>query len=131
MLDQANCNPTLAVKDLAAAREFYENVLGLTVAMENEEADSVAYSSGENLIMVYRSDFAGTNKATACGWSFPDAEAAKNAIAHLRGKGVEFMTFDAPDMEWDDGVATMPDGNVSAWFADPDGNILAVGSFMS
>ncbi|HEX6917772.1 MAG TPA: VOC family protein [Phycicoccus sp.] len=123
MLSDHTPTPTLAVKDLAAARSFYEDVLGLGVAEENE--GGVLYSAGSGSVFVYPSSFAGTNQATAATWMLP-ADAFDGELATLRAKGVQFQTFEMEDLTWDDGVASMPDGSRSAWFADPDGNILNI-----
>jgi catechol 2,3-dioxygenase-like lactoylglutathione lyase family enzyme len=121
MLSDHTPTPTLAVKDLAAARSFYEDVLGLGVAEENE--GGVLYSAGSGSVFVYPSSFAGTNQAAT--WMLP-ADAFDGELATLRAKGVQFQTFEMEDLTWDDGVASMPDGSRSAWFADPDGNILNI-----
>jgi catechol 2,3-dioxygenase-like lactoylglutathione lyase family enzyme len=113
---------TLAVKDLDKAREFYEGVLGL--APRREVAEGVLYAAGSGAFLVYPSSFAGTNQATAMSFQVPadqfDAEAAA-----LREKGIVFQTFEAEGLAWVDGVASYGEFR-SAWFADPDGNILNV-----
>jgi catechol 2,3-dioxygenase-like lactoylglutathione lyase family enzyme len=116
----------VATKDLAAARAFYEDVLGLRVKQEFDEG-MVLFLSGSAHVLVYLSDFAGTNQATAFGWETEDVAAV---VSSLKDKGLEPMTFEAPDLQWDGGVATMPDGSKSAWFSDPDGNIFAVSSII-
>jgi hypothetical protein len=73
---------------------------------------------------VYRSAYAGTNKATAASFQVP-ADAFDAEVASLRDKGVSFQTFELEGITWDDGVATMA-GARSVWFEDPDGNILNV-----
>jgi catechol 2,3-dioxygenase-like lactoylglutathione lyase family enzyme len=123
MLSDHTPTPTLAVKDLAAARRFYEDVLGLGVAEENE--GGILYSAGSGSVFVYPSSFAGTNQATAATWMLP-ADAFDGELSTLRANGVQFQTFEMEDLTWDDGVASMPDGSRSAWFADPDGNILNI-----
>ena len=115
----------LAVSDLERARAFYEGTLGFSPQQENEEG--VIYGSGSGRFFVYRSSFAGTNKATAMSFQVP-GDAFDAEISQLRDQGVRFQTFDAPGLEWTDGVATAGDGGEykSAWFEDPDGNILNV-----
>jgi hypothetical protein len=54
------------------------------------------------------------------------ADAFDGELSTLRANGVQFQTFEMADLTWDDGVASMPDGSRSAWFADPDGNILNI-----
>jgi catechol 2,3-dioxygenase-like lactoylglutathione lyase family enzyme len=59
MLGEADATPMIAVKDLDRARTFYEDTLGLRV--KNEMSDEVlSMKSGDTLINVYRSEFAGT-----------------------------------------------------------------------
>ncbi|WP_127128683.1 VOC family protein [Georgenia sp. SYP-B2076] len=114
--------PTLAVKDLASAREFYEGVLGFTAG--DDVPDGVLYTAGASQFLVYPSSYAGTNKATAVSFQVP-ADAFDTEIAALREKGLEFQTFDLDGASWSDGVMSMGDERV-VWFADPDGNIIAV-----
>lgn len=123
MLTDFAPTPTLAVADLERAKAFYEGVLGFAAGAEM--ADGVLYSAGPGGFLVYPSSFAGTNQATAMSFQIPaagfDAE-----IARLRGQGVQFQTFEAPGLTWDEGVATLADVFRGVWFADPDGNILSV-----
>jgi catechol 2,3-dioxygenase-like lactoylglutathione lyase family enzyme len=122
--------PTLGVKDLGRAREFYEGVLGLTPGQESP--GGVSYTAGSGGLFVYESEYAGTNKATAMMMEVP-GDAFDTQIADLRSKGVTFETYDLPETEWDDGVATMSMGDTSfrsVWFQDPDGNILNLGTGM-
>ena len=122
--------PTLGVKDLGRAREFYEGTLGLTNA--REMPGGVAYPAGSGGLFVYESEFAGTNKATSMMIEVPD-DAFDVQIADLRAKGVEFQTYDMPDTQWEDGVANMSMGDTtfrSVWFEDPDGNILNLSTGM-
>ena len=124
MLADHDAMPTLAVTDLARARQFYEEVLGF--APQGDVPDGVVYRSGSTSFLVYPSSFAGTNKATAISFQVPvdgfDAE-----VAALRAKGLTFQTFEVEGITWDDGVASWGEGR-SLWFEDPDGNILNVES---
>jgi hypothetical protein len=71
---------------------------------------------------VYRSRFAGTNKATALTWTVDDVE---DVVRTLKGKGVKFEHYDMPGMKHDGDVHVAGELKV-AWFKDPDGNILSV-----
>ncbi|GAA1631768.1 VOC family protein [Georgenia ruanii] len=122
MLSAYNPVPTLAVKDLDAARKFYEDTLGLTPS-EESMPDGVMYTAGSGQVFVYPSAYAGTNKATAVSFDVP-TEKFDEEISALRGK-VDFQTFDLPGATWEDGVARN-DEMRSVWFADPDGNILNI-----
>ena len=70
MLADANAIATVGVRDIAAAREFYGKVLGLQEGDPSDckESDVLRFRSGSTLIQVYRSEFAGTNQATAITW---------------------------------------------------------------
>ena len=113
---------TLPVSDMTKAREYYEQTLGLSVQLDTP--GGVTYTCGSGKLFVYESAYAGTNKATAASFDVPTSD-FDGEVAELRGKGVEFMTFEAEGMEWNDGVATM--GEMKAvWWTDPDGNILNI-----
>jgi catechol 2,3-dioxygenase-like lactoylglutathione lyase family enzyme len=112
---------TIAVKDLATARKFYEGTLGLHVEDANAEAHS--YRSGATRLIVYRSQFAGTNKATAL--NFIVGNEIHNLVKALRERGVAFEHYDMPGINWEGDI--MVAGAIkAAWFKDPDGNILCV-----
>lgn len=121
MLKDAMVMPTIPVSDLAAARKFYEETLGLDVS--RDDLMGVMYECGEGTaILVYPSAGAGTSEGTYAGWKVDDLEAV---MKELRGKDVEFEEYDLPELKTTNGVAEMG-GMKSAWFKDPDGNILAI-----
>jgi catechol 2,3-dioxygenase-like lactoylglutathione lyase family enzyme len=113
---------TLPAADIDRARKFYQEVLGLE-AGEAEEDGSVRVQVGDSSIMVYPSEFAGSNQATAVGFGVEDTAAA---VAHLRGRGVQFEEYDFGEMKTIDGVLTMPNGDRGAWFKDTEGNIVGL-----
>ncbi len=103
---------------------FYEDTLGF--APERESVAGVAYKSGDAMVFLYQSEYAGTNKATAVSFDVP-MSAFDDEVAALREKGVTFMTFDAEGLEWKQGVASMTGEDMkSVWFSDPDGNVINV-----
>jgi catechol 2,3-dioxygenase-like lactoylglutathione lyase family enzyme len=121
MLRDTDAAATLAVKDLGVAARFYEGTLGLSrVAAEDNEA--VVYESGDTTINVYRSSFAGTNKATAVTWTVDDVD---EVVRTLKKKGVAFEHYDLPDTKREGDVHVSGDIKV-AWFKDPDATILSV-----
>jgi len=122
MLDQANAIPTIGVKDLTLAKQFYQNKLGLSPVGEGDENVQL-YKSGKSIIEIYKSDFAGTNKATALTWSVGD-ELEKD-VDTLRKKGVEFEHYQLPEAKLEGDIHVMKDMK-AAWFKDPDGNILCL-----
>lgn len=66
MLKDKNSSAIVAVSDLARARNFYETALGLEVASD-AMGEVVEYRTGATRLMIYASDYAGTNQATP--WS--------------------------------------------------------------
>lgn len=120
MLGQATVAATVAVNDLALAREFYEDQLGLTELDEN--MGGVTYGSGDGKLFVYQSEYAGTNKATAASWSVVDID---TVVEDLKSRGVVFEQYDMPGMTREGDIHTMGPMK-AAWFKDPSGNILNV-----
>ncbi len=121
MLNKTDAMATLAVKDLKAASAFYEGKLGFSRGAV-EEGQAIAYKSGNSSVLVYQSQFAGTNHATAATWAVDDVDAEVKA---LKEKGVTFEHYNFPGVSLDGDVHVMGNRR-NAWFKDPDGNILAV-----
>ena len=67
MLGNKDAVANIAVRNLQTARKFYEGTLGLK-AVGTEGDELIAFPSGGSTLYVYRSDFAGTNKAAAVTW---------------------------------------------------------------
>ena len=122
MLKDKDIIATIPVRDLAKARKFYEGTLGLE-PVATEGAEAVTYRSGTSRVMVYRSEYAGTNRATAATWIV--GEEVGEIARTLRAKGVAFEHYNFPNSKLDGDVHVM--GAIkNAWFKDPDGNILSL-----
>ena len=122
MLGDKNAVATVAVKDIKAARKFYEGTLGLK-PMEGNEPTAVSYRAGGSTLLVYESQYAGTNKATAVTW--PVGADVERLVPALKAKGVAFEHYDLPGMTRQ-GDLHVAGGMKVAWFKDPDGNIHAL-----
>jgi catechol 2,3-dioxygenase-like lactoylglutathione lyase family enzyme len=120
MLGKTDAIANVAVKDLAVAKKFYEDTLGLT-QVDAEGDEVIVMKSGDTLINVYRSKFAGTNKATAVTWTVGDE--IDRIVKALKDKGVTFEHYDMPGTKLE-GEIHVGYGMKVAWFKDPDGNIL-------
>ena len=121
MLKNAPIVPYLPAADIARARKFYEEKVGL-VARE-EVAGGVIYECGNgSWVFLYPSGGAGTSKASQAFWQVDDVEAE---VADLRSRGVVFEEYDLPGVKTVNGIAT-GGGAMAAWFKDSEGNILAV-----
>jgi len=123
MLSEKDVMATVAVKDLKAARSFYEGKLELkTSHVEGDGA--VEYKCGNSSLFVYVSQYAGTNQATAATWNL--GKDLEKTIEALRAKGVVFEHYDnMPDTKLV-GDIHVAGGHKLAWFKDPDGNIHAL-----
>ena len=120
MLSDNSAIATVGVKDLERSKAFYERTLGLTKVMENDEV--LAFKSGASTLFVYRSPYAGTNKATAVTFVAEDVD---DLVRTLKGRGVTFEHYDLPKMTRQ-GDIHVAGAMRAAWFKDPDGNIFSV-----
>ena len=123
MLGNKPAAATLPVRDMQAARDFYENTLGLTPVQEME--DGILYGAGNSVVLVYQSQYAGTNQATAATWAV--GSDFDSIVDELRQKGVTFERYDDLPGTTREGDIHSFGGLRTVWFKDPDGNILNVG----
>lgn len=121
MLGKADATPMIAVKDVDRAKQFYEDTLGLRPVDESDD-QFLLLKSGNTTLNVYKSEFAGTNKATALTFDVDNIEAE---VRELKDKGVTFEHYEVEGLT--------PEGDIyrgehmkTAWFKDPDGNILSL-----
>lgn len=123
MLKDQQVGAILPAADIARARDFYRDKLGLEP--ENPDAeDNLQYKCGAGTsFFVYQTPNAGSAKNTQIGWTVDNLPAT---VAELRAKGVVFEDYDFPGLKTEDGIATMPDGTSAAWFLDTEGNILSL-----
>jgi catechol 2,3-dioxygenase-like lactoylglutathione lyase family enzyme len=124
MLANKEAMATIPVKDVKAARKFYEQKLGFKAGHE-EGPGVVTYKSGNSTVLVYESEFAGTNKATAATWGV--GQEFDSIVRTLQDAGVPFEHYSMPGSKMDGDVHRFGDFK-AAWFKDPDGNILHVNS---
>jgi catechol 2,3-dioxygenase-like lactoylglutathione lyase family enzyme len=122
MLADKDAMATIAVKDITAAKAFYEGKLRLKKGT-TEEAGVVTYRSGASIVVVYQSEFAGTNKATSATWSLGQEFDA--VVKALQASGVTFEHYDMPGGKLEGDVHRFGKFK-GAWFKDPDGNILHI-----
>jgi len=121
MLKNAPIVPYIPVSDVARARAFYEQKVGLEP--REEAAGGVIYQCGKgSWVFLSPSGGAGTSKASQAFWQVEDVEAEVQA---LKDKGVVFEDYDMPGLKTVNGILSTP-GNKAAWFKDPDGNIMAI-----
>jgi catechol 2,3-dioxygenase-like lactoylglutathione lyase family enzyme len=122
MLGGKDAAATIPVRDAKAARKFYEGTLGLQL-LDGKMPEALVYRSGSSKILVYQSQYAGGNKATAATWGVGDE--LEKVVQALKAKGVSFEHYDMPGMSRKGDVHMGANMKV-AWFKDPDGNIHAL-----
>jgi catechol 2,3-dioxygenase-like lactoylglutathione lyase family enzyme len=121
MLGKADATPMIAVKDIDRAKQFYSEKLGLEPTSEMGGEFFMA-KSGHTTLNVYKSEFAGTNKATLLTFEVDDIEAE---VRELKDKGINFEHYDLEGLKADGDIYS-GQGMKTAWFKDPDGNILSL-----
>ena len=113
----------LPVEDVDRARRFYEEKVGLEFkGLDDMEGSAMfALEGGSALVLLPRPG--GTrNESTAMAWAVDDVD---QQVKELENLGVTFEDYDLPYLKTVDHIATMGDFK-SAWFKDPDGNVLCV-----
>jgi predicted enzyme related to lactoylglutathione lyase len=113
---------TVPASDMGRARGFYTGVLGLE-GSETYPDGSMRFDVGGSTMILYPSEFAGTNKATTAGIGTSDID---GAVASLRERGVEFHDLDYGEFSTEGGIMDMPGGGRAAWFTDTEGNIIGL-----
>jgi catechol 2,3-dioxygenase-like lactoylglutathione lyase family enzyme len=109
-----------SVNDVAAAKEFYTNVLGLTV---NEEHGMLQIDIGDGHTVLAYPKGDGHVPASFTVLNLP-VDDVTTAVRELAGKGVQFVRYDGMPQE-EDGVMK-GNGPDIAWFTDPAGNVMSI-----
>jgi catechol 2,3-dioxygenase-like lactoylglutathione lyase family enzyme len=119
MLANLEIHATIPASDLARAKQFYSEKLGLTAI---ETPGGLIYQCRDSWFLVFPTRGAGTAPHTLAGWATDDLEAE---VAELKARGVVFEEYDLPGLKTVDGIATTGP-NRAAWFKDSEGNILGL-----
>jgi catechol 2,3-dioxygenase-like lactoylglutathione lyase family enzyme len=120
MLKSARVMCFVATARPAAAREFYQDTLGLRLLSEDRFA--LAFDANGIMLRVQKVESFEPAPFTVLGWDVPDIGAAVKALA---ARGVAFARY--PGLSQDPrGIWQAPSGARVAWFTDPDGNILSL-----
>ena len=121
MLGDHPIHPVLLAKDLAAAREFYHDRLGLEILMENDDAIVFRCGNGTQLD-VTKSTVGTADEQTQVSWEVPDLRAE---VDELRSRGVKVEDYDMPALKTEDGIADLGFAWM-AWIIDPGKNALSI-----
>ena len=129
MLEDGEVATRIPVRDLARARAFYADKLGLEPAEERPGGLLYKCRSGEFALFESAGASAGTH--TQMGFYVDDIEAI---VAELKQRGVVFEEVDIPGMNSVDGIVDVPgnypskgSGERAVWFKDLDGNLIGIG----
>jgi catechol 2,3-dioxygenase-like lactoylglutathione lyase family enzyme len=122
-LSSYELNASIAVSDMARAREFYEQKLGLSVVREQADGSQVYASGGGASLHVYPSPArAGESTATLATWYVDDVE---RVVDELSSNGVSFEHYEELTTD-EKGISPRAGGGKVAWFKDSDANTFAV-----
>ena len=121
LLSEGQVTCMLPVKDMARARHFYEQQLGLAPLGLRPDGKFVYRAQGTVLALFPRPE--GTRAThTALSFRVPRIE---HAVAALKARGVRFADYDLPGLKTVDHVCVLG-SEKAAWFEDPEGNILCL-----
>lgn len=122
MFKDSKAFSSVSVNDLAAAKRFYAEVLGLNVE-EMPQGLSVQLSGGGSVFLYPKPNH---TPATFTVLNFP-VDDVDGAVDELTKRGVRFEQYDMPNLKTDaKGISRGHGGPTIAWFTDPAGNILSV-----
>ena len=120
MLKESRAFSGFSVDDIARAKHFYGQTLGLDVS---EESGQLAlHLAGGHTVFVYPKPNHAPATFTILNFRVDDIE---RAVDELATAGVRFERYEG-EIETDGKGIHRNDGPAIAWFKDPAGNILAV-----
>ena len=124
MLSNYPIDVVLLAMDLAAAKEFYADKLGLKVL--NETAGGVTFQcGGDSHLVVTRSSVGTKDEQTQASFRVADVRAE---VSELRRRGVKIEDYDLPGLQTHDGIADIGFAWM-AWFIDPGQNCVGMMQF--
>ena len=127
MIANAQPEAIVPVSNLDLAVAFYCDTLGLELVQRWDQPQNAMarLRVGNGIVSVYESVGAGQSRHTVAGFQVDGIDAA---VDDLRGRCISFEEYDMGDIKTVNGIARI--GDISgAWFKDPDGNILSIGSY--
>jgi predicted enzyme related to lactoylglutathione lyase len=112
---------TIPASDVARARAFYAEKVGLQPTTEKPQGLEYELSDGTTFL-IFQSQGAASGGHTQLGLRVADAEAA---VRDLQSRGLKFEEYDTPNFKTDNGIASIPGGR-GGWFRDSEGNLIAI-----
>jgi catechol 2,3-dioxygenase-like lactoylglutathione lyase family enzyme len=120
MLSAAPIRAYIPATNVARARKFYEEIIGLRP--KEEYAGGVIYACGSTEVFLYPTPNAGTSKASQAFWSVADVAAE---VTELKARGLTFEEYAMAGQTMENSILTAG-GAKTAWFKDTEGNTLAI-----
>jgi catechol-2,3-dioxygenase len=124
MLAHHPIDPMILATDLARAREFYGNRVGLELLIESDDFLTFL-CGGDSRLVVTRSSTRTSEPQTKASWRVRDLA---SELVELRSRGVEIESYDEPWLKTTDGIADVGFA-LAAWFVDPHGNSIGLLQF--
>lgn len=122
MLDLSKAYAGFSVDDLATAKKFYSDTLGLPVTEQDMGILSITVAGGGQVLIYPKGEAHVPATFTVLNFPVDDVDAT---VRELASRGVTFERYDGFEQD-ENGVAHDPRGPAIAWFTDPAGNILSV-----
>jgi catechol 2,3-dioxygenase-like lactoylglutathione lyase family enzyme len=123
--DAKHIVPTLPVTDLERSKKFYRDTLGLSEIRRDNLDGGVDYGNrGGPQLHIFPKPGIKASGNTMAIFFVDDLEAT---VKDIKRRGVTFEHFDMPGVTWEGDIAVMANDK-TAWFKDPDGHWLAVGT---
>lgn len=121
MLGDKKATSGFAVKDLDAARKFYEGTLGVEIEVLTEEHGVTALKLAGGDVLMYLSPTMTPPSYTILNFEVDDIDAVVDGLIE---RGVSFERYD--DFDHDEKGIVRGPGPQIAWFEDPSNNVIAV-----
>lgn len=121
-LSSSPATTILISADTGRARSFYEQTLGLPYRGTTEDGGPIFDLAGSAALALMEDPEMVPSGRTTLTFEVDDIE---DAIQELGSRGIEFEDYDLPGLKTVDHVADLGDTK-SAWFLDPDGNVLCL-----
>jgi catechol 2,3-dioxygenase-like lactoylglutathione lyase family enzyme len=129
MLTDFRFESRLPTQDLARARRWYSEKLGLEPVEERE--GGLRYEGASGVFCLYASAGASDGSFTQAGFYVDDLEAT---VAALRERGVVFEEYEGMRggiMEIRGNYPSKGSGERAAWFRDSEGNLIGLGEVVA
>ncbi|SDS40362.1 VOC family protein [Christiangramia echinicola] len=121
MLKNCEAFSTFSTNDMEKTRDFYGQVLGIT--LRENKMGLLELDPEHCSVLIYPKEDHQPADFTVLNFYVPDLE---KQVDDLIEKGVKFETYEGNIKTNEKGIHRGPDSPAIAWFRDPAGNILSL-----